>query len=323
MAMLTPEEALQRYRSVTAATPQAERDWLANEFRAANRTGMMQGLKPEEQMQLAWLQSQTGRISGNQKDDRIKKIRRQSGMANEYFADPENKQGSRYIVRNKISDKGKADGLTSGDVFEIGQYTQRDTGKDDGLMQQLGNKMAPGFDMGDVTSIPGIDWIALAAAPFTGGVSTAVLEGLKMVEQGKLTPQGLAAIAAPFGGWQAIGKSLGSMLPPGATTLPTWAQNVVDYGKQAYDTVSQSDIVQGVKGAYDTIANSDIVQGGQDILKGIREFTDPVESIVDSMFPEQTQGQQYASLQSPFARKPFEPVDLLPLSYTETWNKYS
>ena len=316
MGLLTPEEALTRYRA--GGETQEERDWLANEFfanygdveygrKGKNNRVTDTPLSPQEQMQIEWLRSQHGQNSGNNKDDRIKRIRQQNDMEKERMGtreDPNAGSGeSRYIVRNKVKNG------SAGDAYQIGSYTQRDEGKDDGLFNQVIQKSMPGFDTSDVISIPGIDWVALAAAPFTGGVSTAVLEGLKAAEAGEIGPETVAAIVGAAGGWDAILGSLKDFMPPGGE-MPTWVTDAMEYGKEAYDTV----------------ANNPYIQDAQDIYGKIRDFTDPVEDIfgnVSDIFGDFDTGgleQFLPAAATAFAMPERDPLELLPLEYTERYS---
>ena len=153
--------------------------------------------------------------------------------------------------------------MTSGDVYEIGDYTMGDTGKDDGLFQQVLNKAAPGFDVGDVTALPGIDIAAALAAPYTSGASVAVLESLKAAEAGDIDLDNVLRTAAAVGiDWDGFIDMLPESMRDGSM-FPQWAQDAYGEGKELYEAV----------------ADSDIVQGAQDIYGEIRDFTDPIEDI--------------------------------------------
>lgn len=133
----------------------------------------------EQQAQYHWLEFQKGDISGNQKDDRIKAARKAAGLP------PDQTEGDkRYIARNKVTKEGKKDGIDPSDVYNIGTYTQKDTGKDDGLLQQFINKSIPGADLTDVLDFGGapLQMAAYVAAPFTGGASAAAYNTLAAAE---------------------------------------------------------------------------------------------------------------------------------------------
>lgn len=132
-------------------------------------------LSPQEKMQYQYLRYVNGEISGNNKDDQIKKIRQEYNLPKEQM-DGEH----RYIVRNKPLQPDRKDGITPGDAFAIGAYTQTDTGKDKGMFESFINKSLPGFDVQDVLDIPFIDELAMLTALPTGGLSTAGLEALKL-----------------------------------------------------------------------------------------------------------------------------------------------
>ena len=316
MGLLTPEEALTRFRA--GGQTAEERDWLANEFYRANKAsegGYLAGLTPQEKMQQTWLQFYKKDISGNKKDKLINNIRKEAGIANEFYGtkgDPSTPGKKRYITRNKIFKESKKDGITAGDVWDIGGFTMADTGKDDGLFQKVINKSLPGFDVGDVTSLPGIDWLALAASPYTGGVSTAVLEGLKAAEAGKIGPETVASIVGAAGGWGEVFKGLKDFLPA-TGEMPSYITDAINWGKETYDTV----------------ANNPYIQDAQDLYGQIRDFTDPLEDIfgtvgdifgdmdlggLEQFLPGMPAAQGYA--RAPQA--PLEKVDLLPLEYTNT-----
>lgn len=138
---------------VDGPTSNERKDWLANEFRRVvqNTPGLYEELNPTEQMQYQWLLYENGQISGNQKDDRIKKIRQENDLPKELF---EGEQ--RFIWRNKPTQDNRRDGITSGDVFGIGTPTQPDTGKDDGFLtgaiSNVVNPFLPGFSVADVAN---------------------------------------------------------------------------------------------------------------------------------------------------------------------------
>jgi len=271
MGMLTPEQALKQFRAFDPSSGDMKRaDFLANEL-FANYGDTEYGKKgytpdsggmltPREQMQIEWIRADKGLNKGNNKDDRIKRIRQENNMDNELLG-PGGK-ADRSIIRNKISKAGKADGMTSGDVFEIGDYTQSDTGKDDGMFQSAINKGLPGFDVGDITSFPGVDIIASLAAPYTGGASIAVLEGLKAAEAGKISVDNVLNTVAAMGGWDAVLDQL----PPGmgeGFEIPEWAKDAYEAGKGVYEDVSQNPLIQQA----------------QDIYGDVRDMTDPIEDI--------------------------------------------
>ena len=270
MGMLTPEQALAQFRAFDPSSGDMKRaDFLANQL-FANYGDTEYGKKgytpdsggmltPREQMQIEWIRADKGLNKGNNKDDRIKRIRQENNMDNELLG-PGGK-ADRSIIRNKISKAGKADGMTSGDVFEIGDYTQSDTGKDDGMLQSAVNKALPGFDVGDVTSNPFIQTLAQFAAPATGGLSVGIMEGLKMVEAGELDIDGVLKTVGAMGGWDAVLAKL----PPGMEgfEVPDWAKDAYESGKDVYDAVEGSEIIQGI----------------QDVYGDVRDFTDPIEDI--------------------------------------------
>ena len=320
MAEMTPQEVLTRFRA--GGDSPEQKDWLANIFfkefgdTEYGKKGYKPGgmLSPQEQMQIEWLRADKGLNKGNNKDDRIKRIRQENNMPNERLG--EGGKADRYILRNKISKAGKADGMTSGDVFEIGAYNQSDTGKDDGMFQSAINTALPGFDVGDITSFPGVDNIASLAAPYTGGASVAVLEGLKAAEDGKIGVDNVLNTVAAMGGWDAVLDGL----PKGAFEgfeIPEWA-------KEAYETG---------KGVYEDVAQNPLIQQAQDIYGQVRDFTDPIEDIfgtagdifgdmdlggLEQFLPQQNipgaPGQNvYVQQQAPI-----EQANLLPLEYQNT-----
>ena len=306
MAKFTPEEILAKYRAFDPASGNTERgDWLANAFfdaygdteygaKGYQPTGM---LSPQEQMQIEWLRADKGLNSGNNKDDRIKRIRQMNNMANERL-DGDN----RYIIRNKINKEGKADGLSSGDVFQIGDYTQSDTGKDDGMFQSVINKGLPGFDVGDVTSLPGIDWAAMVAAPFTGGMAPVVLEGLKAVEAGELSPELLTSIVAQQGGWGSLLEEVGMGGGEGFGIFDKIKEMIPDF--ELPQIPGFGDLPTGIS---DIFGDMDLEIG--DIADFLPEFGLPGAPARGQPSPMQLQQQR-------------DPLELLPLFYESTWDKY-
>ena len=176
---LNPLNAFRNHDPGTGAYSNETNDKVAQDFYnyVKKNPEVYDTLTPQEQIQYVHLQFQNGEFSGNQKDDRIKKIRQKYGLPKENY-DGER----RYILRNKPDAANRNDGITPGDVFGIGDYSQTDTGKDDGLAAQIINKGLLGHDIGDVLDIPGIEALAAAVSPWTYGIPLAVVEGLKVAD---------------------------------------------------------------------------------------------------------------------------------------------
>ena len=176
---LNPLNAFRNHDPGTGAYSNETNDKVAQDFYnyVKKNPEVYDTLTPQEQIQYVHLQFQNGEFSGNQKDDRIKKIRQKYGLPNENYEGEH-----RYILRNKPDAANRNDGITPGDVFGIGDYSQTDTGKDDGLAAQIINKGLLGHDIGDVLDVPGIEALAAVVSPWTYGIPLAVVEGLKVAD---------------------------------------------------------------------------------------------------------------------------------------------
>jgi hypothetical protein len=249
-------------------------------------------------MQYQYLRYVNDEISGNNKDDQIKKIWQNDPKLEKEFID---EQGNRSIWRNKPM-KDERGNITAGDAFFIGNQNQSDTGKDDGLFQQVINKSLPGFDVGDITSFPGVDIIASLAAPYTGGASIAILEGLKAAEAGEIGVDNVLKTVAAMGGWDAVLDQLPEGMGDGSI-IPDWAKDAYEAGKDVYEDVAQNPLIQQA----------------QDIYGQIRDFTDPLEDIfgefdlgsLDDFLPKV--GAPAAAMA--YAMPQRDPLELLPLEY--------
>jgi hypothetical protein len=282
----------------------AEADRVAQNFYTSVRDteGAYDNLTSPQKMQYQYLRYVNDEISGNNKDDQIKKIwQNDPNLEKEYIDD----QGNRSIWRNKPMQDERGN-ITAGDAFFIGNQNQGDTGKDDGLFQQVINKSLPGFDVGDITSFPGVDIIASLAAPYTGGASIAVLEGLKAAEAGKIGVDNVLKTVAAMGGWDAVLDQLPSGMGDGFE-IPEWARDAYEAGKDVYEDVAQNPLIQQA----------------QDIYGQIRDFTDPIEDIfgnVTDIFNEFDTGgleEFLPGATAMFAMPQRDPIELLPLEYNK------
>jgi hypothetical protein len=174
------------YRPTEGPLSNAANDAAAQQYYSYVRDNpdVYASLSPTEQIQYQYLRYVNGEISGNNKDDQIKRIRQDAGMPQEKFADDDpTRDGTRQILRNKPTQPDRRDGITAGDVFAIGDYTQTDRGQDGSAWMDAQintfNKMLPGFNTKDIVSLPYIDEAAAIADFFFMGAPSFALNAVR------------------------------------------------------------------------------------------------------------------------------------------------